>query len=322
MDENRLFGVWENALLLSLQLDQTSQEAHQSLEELASLVVSLGAKVADRIIQNRPQIHPAYFFGTGKLSQIKEVLHQKCADAVIVDASLTPKQTRNLEQKWKRPVLDRTQVILEIFARNARTREAKLQIELAQTEFLMPRLAGLWKHLDRERGGIGVSRGGGEKQIENDRQYLRRRISKLRDEIKRIEKERNTQKKRRVQCLNVSLVGYTNAGKSTVMNRLTDSHVLVENRLFATLDSTTRLMEEDFRPKILLSDTVGFIKNLPHELVAAFRSTLGTIRDADLLLHVIDASSDFEDHIQTTHQVLSQMDADCIPVLKVFNKID
>ncbi|MEC8223094.1 MAG: GTPase HflX, partial [SAR324 cluster bacterium] len=240
MDENRLFGVWENALLLSLQLEQTSQEAHQSLEELASLVVSLGARVADRIIQNRPQIHPAYFFGTGKLSQIKEVLHQKCADAVIVDASLTPKQTRNLEQKWKRPVLDRTQVILEIFARNARTREAKLQIELAQAEFLMPRLAGLWKHLDRERGGIGVSRGGGEKQIENDRQYLRRRISKLRDEIKRIEKERNTQKKRRVQCLNVSLVGYTNAGKSTVMNRLTDSHVLVENRLFATLDSTTR----------------------------------------------------------------------------------
>ncbi len=294
MDENRLFGVWENALLLSLQLEQTSQEAHQSLEELASLVVSLGARVADRIIQNRPQIHPAYFFGTGKLSQIKEVLHQKCADAVIVDASLTPKQTRNLEQKWKRPVLDRTQVILEIFARNARTREAKLQIELAQAEFLMPRLAGLWKHLDRERGGIGVSRGGGEKQIENDRQYLRRRISKLRDEIKRIEKERNTQKKRRVQCLNVSLVGYTNAGK----------------------------MEEDFRPKILLSDTVGFIKNLPHELVAAFRSTLSTIRDADLLLHVIDASSDFEDHIQTTHQVLSQMDADCIPVLKVFNKID
>ena len=322
MDENRLFGVWENALLLSLQLEQTSQEAHQSLEELASLVVSLGAKVADRIIQNRPQIHPAYFFGTGKLSQIKEVLHQKCADAVIVDASLTPKQTRNLEQKWKRPVLDRTQVILEIFARNARTREAKLQIELAQAEFLMPRLAGLWKHLDRERGGIGVSRGGGEKQIENDRQYLRRRISKLRDEIKRIEKERNTQKKRRVQCLNVSLVGYTNAGKSTVMNRLTDSHVLVENRLFATLDSTTRLMEEDFRPKILLSDTVGFIKNLPHELVAAFRSTLSTIRDADLLLHVIDASCDLEDHIQTTHQVLSQMDADCIPVLKVFNKID
>jgi len=211
LDENRLFGVWGNALLLSLQLVQTSQEAHQSLEELASLVVSLGAKVADRIIQNRPQIHPAYFFGTGKLSQIKEILHQKCADAVIVDASLTPKQTRNLEQKWKRPVLDRTQVILEIFARNARTREAKLQIELAQAEFLMPRLAGLWKHLDRERGGIGVSRGGGEKQIENDRQYLRRRISKLRDEIKRIEKERNTQKKRRVQCLNVSLVGYTNA---------------------------------------------------------------------------------------------------------------
>ena len=322
MDENRFFDHWGNALLLSLQLEQTSHEITQSLEELASLVESLGARVADRIIQNRSQIHPAYYFGTGKLSQIKEVILQKDADAVIVDASLSPKQTRNLEQKFNRPVLDRTQVILEIFARNARTRESKLQIELAQAEFLLPRLAGLWKHLDRERGGSGVSRGGGEKQIENDRQYLRRRISRLREEIKRIERERDTQKKRRVQCLNVSLVGYTNAGKSTVMNRLTDSDVLVENRLFATLDSTTRLMEEDFRPKILLSDTVGFIKNLPHELVAAFRSTLGTIGDADLLLQVIDSSSDFEDHIDTTNQVLKQMEADCIPVIKVFNKID
>ena len=322
MDENRLFGSWKKALLLTLQLEQTGSETRKSLDELASLVESLGAQVTERIIQNRTQIHPAYYFGKGKLSFIKQALHQQQADAVVIDASLSPKQTRNLEQTLKRPVLDRTQMILEIFARNARSSEAKLQIELARSEYLLPRLAGLWKHLDRERGGIGVSRGGGEKQIEKDRQYLRRRISRLKDEIKRIERERQTQKKRRMHCLNVTLVGYTNAGKSTIMNRLTNSHVLVENKLFATLDSTTRLMEEDSRPKILLADTVGFIKNLPHELIAAFRSTLGTIQDADLLLHIIDATSDYEDHIETTQEVLEQMGADCIPVIDVFNKID
>ena len=322
MDENRLFGNWKKALLLSLQLEKTESETRKSLDELASLVESLGAQVTERIIQNRTQIHPAYYFGKGKLSFIKQALHQQQADAVVIDASLSPKQTRNLEQPLKRPVLDRTQMILEIFARNARSSEAKLQIELARSEYLLPRLAGLWKHLDRERGGIGVSRGGGEKQIEKDRQYLRRRISRLKDEIKRIERERQTQKKRRMHCLNVTLVGYTNAGKSTIMNRLTNSHVLVENKLFATLDSTTRLMEEDSRPKILLADTVGFIKNLPHELIAAFRSTLGTIQDADLLLHIIDATSDYEDHIETTQEVLEQMGANCIPVIEVFNKID
>ncbi len=322
MVENRLFGKWEKALLLSLQVDKTSEETVQSLEELASLVFSLGGKVVDRIIQNRRQVNPGYYFGKGKLSEIKETLHQSQADAVVVDASLSPIQTRNLEKKMKRLVLDRTQVILDIFAHNARTREAKLQIELAQSEYLLPRLVGLWQHLDRERGGIGVTRGGGEKQIEKDRQYLRKRISRLKEELKRLQRERDTQKKRRTHCLNVSLVGYTNAGKSTIMNAMTDSHLLVEDKLFATLDSTTRLLEEDSRPKILLSDTVGFIKHLPHELIAAFRSTLGTILDADLLLHVIDTGVDFEDHIQTTSEVLEQMGADCIPLIEVFNKVD
>ncbi len=179
MDENRLFGNWKKALLLSLQLEQTGSETRKSLDELASLVESFGAQITERIIQNRTQIHPAYYFGKGKLSFIKQALHQQQADVVVIDASLSPKQTRNLEQTLKRPVLDRTQMILEIFARNARSSEAKLQIELARSEYLLPRLAGLWKHLDRERGGIGVSRGGGEKQIEKDRQYLRRRISRL-----------------------------------------------------------------------------------------------------------------------------------------------
>ena len=193
---------------------------------------------------------------------------------------------------------------------------------MAQSEYLLPRLAGLWKHLDRERGGIGASRGTGEKQIEKDRQFLRQRITRLKSQLKRVEKERNTQKQRRSNCLLVSLIGYTNAGKSTIMNALTDSGLLVENRLFATLDSTTRLLEEDSRPKVLLSDTVGFISNLPHELVAAFRSTLATVKDADLLLLIIDASGNIDEHFQTTTEVLADLDAASIPILKVFNKID
>lgn len=323
MEENRLFDGWERALLLSLQLpEHTAEEIQQSLTELQLLVESLECEVADQIIQSRPQIHPALFFGKGKMGLIKEAMRRLQADAVIVDRTLSPKQVQNLERELKCPVLDRTQVILEIFARNAKSRAAKLQIRLAQSEYLFPRLVGLWKHLDRERGGIGVSRGTGEKQIEKDRQYLRRRIMNLRDDLKRLERERETQKKRRSHCLSVSLVGYTNAGKSTIMNALTDSQLIAEDRLFATLDSTTRLLEEGSRPKILLSDTVGFIRNLPTELVAAFRSTLETVRDADLLLHVVDASGDFEAHIQTTLEVLEELDAHCIPLMQVFNKVD
>lgn len=323
MEENRLFDGWERALLLSLQLpEHTAEEIRQSLTELQLLVESLECEVADQIIQSRPQIHPALFFGKGKMGLIKEAMRRLQADAVIVDRTLSPKQVQNLERELKCPVLDRTQVILEIFARNAKSRAAKLQIRLAQSEYLFPRLVGLWKHLDRERGGIGVSRGTGEKQIEKDRQYLRRRIMNLRDDLKRLERERETQKKRRSHCLSVSLVGYTNAGKSTIMNALTDSQLIAEDRLFATLDSTTRLLEEGSRPKILLSDTVGFIRNLPTELVAAFRSTLETVRDADLLLHVVDASGDFEAHIQTTLEVLEELDAHCIPLMQVFNKVD
>ena len=310
-------------MLISLQLPhQTQDEVLKSLDELSALAYSLGGKIVGQMVQARQQIHPGSFFGKGKLEEVKNFLKQNEADAVLIDNPLSPKQTQNLEKFLDCVVLDRTQVILEIFANNARTREAKLQIRLAQSEYLLPRLVGLWKHLDRERGGIGASRGTGEKQLEKDRQFLRQRITHLKDQIKRVDRERKTQKQRRSECLQVSLIGYTNAGKSTIMNALTESELLAEDRLFATLDSTTRLLEEDSRPKVLLSDTVGFIRNLPHEVVAAFRSTMTSVQDADLLLHVIDASDDFEDHIKTTEEVLEDLNAVCIPVLKVFNKID
>ncbi len=323
MDENRLFNNWQRALIVSLQLPHKSNaEVQSSLEEMSSLTYSLGGEVAGKIVQARSQIHPAYFFGKGKLDEIKLTLKNEAIDALLVDNQLSPKQTQNLEKILECEVLDRTQVILEIFAKNARTREAKLQIGLAQAEYLLPRLVGLWKHLDRERGGIGASRGTGEKQIEKDRQFLRQRITRFKAQLERVDKERNTQKQRRSNCLQVSLIGYTNAGKSTIMNALTNSGLLVEDRLFATLDSTTRLLEEDTRPKVLLSDTVGFISNLPHEVVAAFRSTLSTVKDADLLLEIVDASNNIDEHLQTTADVLEDLDSLSIPIIKVFNKID
>ena len=323
MDENRLFNNWQRALIVTLQLPHKSNaEVQSSLEEMSSLTYSLGGEVAGKIVQARSQIHPAYFFGKGKLDEIKLTLKNEAIDALLVDNQLSPKQTQNLEKILECEVLDRTQVILEIFAKNARTREAKLQIGLAQAEYLLPRLVGLWKHLDRERGGIGASRGTGEKQIEKDRQFLRQRITRFKAQLERVDKERNTQKQRRSNCLQVSLIGYTNAGKSTIMNALTNSGLLVEDRLFATLDSTTRLLEEDTRPKVLLSDTVGFISNLPHEVVAAFRSTLSTVKDADLLLEIVDASDNIDEHLQTTADVLEDLDSLSIPIIKVFNKID
>jgi len=323
LEENRLFNNWNRALLVSLQLpNRSTSEVQNSLQELSSLAYSLGGDVAGKIIQVSSQIHPANFFGKGKLADIKSTIQKDCVDALLVDNQLSPKQIGNLETLLDCAVLDRTQLILEIFAKNARTHEAKLQIELAQSEYLLTRLVGLWKHLDRERGGIGASRGTGEKQIEKDRQFLRHRITRLKRQLIKVEKERKTQKKRRSNCLCVSLIGYTNAGKSTIMNALTNSALLVEDRLFATLDSTTRLLEEDSRPKVLLSDTVGFISNLPHEVVAAFRSTLSIVKEADLLLQIIDASDNIDDHIQTANDVLQDLEAASIPVIKIFNKTD
>ena len=314
----------KRVLLIAVQLpSQSEHEILHSIEELASLTTSAGCQIAAQVIQVRPQIHPATYVGKGKISQIKETIHSCHIDLIIIDGPLTAKQGKNLEAATKCLVWDRTQLILEIFAQNAKTYEAKRQIELAQLQYTLPRLVGLWVHLDRERGGIGASRGMGEKQIETDRRVIRTRIAHLKEELKHVANERKLQKKRRRDCLQVSLIGYTNAGKSTIMNALTDSELLVKDKLFATLESTTRLLDEKNRPKILLSDTVGFIKNLPHELVASFRSTLEIICDADLLLHVVDINAiDYEEHIETALQVLDDLRANCIPQLLVFNKID
>ncbi|MBF0278743.1 MAG: GTPase HflX [SAR324 cluster bacterium] len=314
----------DQAMLLSVQLlSQSEHETLHSLKELSSLATTVGYEVVAQIIQPRLQIHPATFVGKGKISEIKETVHRCKVNLVIVDGLLSPKQGKNLERAIKCMVWDRTQLILEIFAKNAKTSEAKRQIELAQLQYMLPRLVGLWAHLDRERGGIGASRGMGEKQIETDRRVIGMRIAQLKEELKHVAVERKVQKKRRSDCLKVSLIGYTNAGKSTIMNALTDSELLVEDKLFATLESTTRLLDEKSRPKILLSDTVGFIKNLPHELVASFRSTLEVIRDAELLFHIVDINAlDYQEHIETALQIVDDLGADCIPRLLVFNKID
>ena len=260
---------------------------------------------------------------SGKLTEIRHHLRTRGADLVVFDHDLSPSQGQKLERLLGVMVMDRTQLILEIFHRNARTREARMQVELAQLEYMLPRLVGMWAHLDRERGGIGGSKGTGEKQISIDRTLVRTRIARLKKELRQLASERETQKKRRSNCFRVSLVGYTNAGKSTLMNRLTHADVKVEDRLFATLDPTTRVLLDRYRPRVLLSDTVGFLSRLPHSLVASFRSTLEVVRDADLLLHVVDLSHEgHEEHIETTSQVLRDIGADAVPRLLVFNKVD
>ena len=312
------------AILLAVQTpDQSPASLEDSLEELRDLAASVGCRVVGHLVQVRQRIQPGTFIGSGKLEEARELVQATGADVVIFDNNLSPSQGKKVEQALKVLVMDRTQLILEIFRGNARTHQARIQVEVAQLEYMLPRLVGMWAHLDRERGGIGGSKGAGEQQIDIDRSLIRHRIAKLKKELSHIDQERRTQKKSRSNCFRVSLVGYTNAGKSTLMNRLTDADVLVENRLFATLDPTTRVLLKDFQPRILLSDTVGFIKRLPHELVASFRSTLEVARDADLLLHVVDLSHEgYEQHIATTEQVLKEIATHTVPQLLVFNKLD
>ncbi len=314
----------EKTFLLALQTPNvTDSEQAESLEELRELAASVGYIFAGQLVQQRERIHPGTVFGSGKLDEFKEQIRREHAGVVIFDGNLSPSQGQNLERTLKAMVLDRTQVILSIFTRNAQSRESRLQVELAHLKYMLPRLVGMWAHLDRERGGIQGGKGMGEKQVNIDRTLVRNRIAHLNKELRQIDSERSTQKKGRANCFRVSLVGYTNAGKSTLMNRLTDANLVAEDRLFATLDSTTRVLTRENRPSILLSDTVGFIKRLPHELVASFRSTLGVARDADLLLNVVDVSHDnWRMHIETTEKVLAEIGADTVPRMIVFNKVD
>jgi GTP-binding protein HflX len=294
----------------------------RSLEELARLTDTAGARVLDTLAQKRGAIHPATFIGRGKLDEVKSQVEATDADMVIFDDDLSPAQMRNLEKTLGCKVVDRSELILDIFARRARTRESRLQVELAQLEYTLPRLTGMWKHLERQAGGIGT-RGPGETQLETDRRIVRERIARLKKELVAVERERETQRRRRRREFRAAIVGYTNAGKSTLFNALTRSRVLVEDRLFATLDATTRQLVSPSRQVVLLTDTVGFIRKLPHHLVASFHSTLVEAIEADLLLHVVDAADpNFRRQIAAVEEVLDEILETPRPTTLVFNKCD
>jgi len=279
--------------------------------------------VAASMRQKRGRPSAGMFLSKGKVEEARLLLAQHDADVLIFDEDLSPAQVRNLEKETQAKVVDRSELILDIFARRARTREARLQVELAQLEYSLPRLTGMWKHLERLGGGIGT-RGPGETQLETDRRIVRTRITALKRQLDKVEDERRVQRKKRAGAFKVAIVGYTNAGKSTLMNALTSSDVLTENRLFATLDSTTRRLKIDHvEHPILVTDTVGFIRKLPHHLVASFRSTLSEVVEADLLYHVGDAADTaLEEHLATVEKVLADMGAEHTPRLLLLNKCD
>jgi GTP-binding protein HflX len=297
-------------------------EVDESLTELALLADTAGAEVVGRITQDRDHPEPATFIGKGKVEELHQRLKDETIPLVIFDDDLSPAQVRNLERLMECKVLDRSGLILDIFASRAKSSEAKTQVELAQLEYLLPRLTRQWTHLSKQFGGIGT-KGPGETQIETDRRLIHTRISHLKEKLERIAKQRVTQRQGRTKHTRTALVGYTNVGKSTLLNLLSGSEVFVENRLFATLDPTTRLVPLDSAVSILMTDTVGFIRKLPHHLVASFKSTLEEITEADILLHIVDISSPyFEDQIHVVQETLEDLGAGDTPTLIVFNKID
>ncbi|MFC1554419.1 GTPase HflX [candidate division KSB1 bacterium] len=303
---------------------KTRSDAEETLAELSLLAESAGTEVVEKFIQKLQSFDPAFFIGKGKAEQISAEVNFLGADTVIFDDDLSPAQMKNLEKVLKKKIIDRTGLILEIFAQNAQTREAKTQVELAHLEYLLPRLTRQWVHLERQIGGIGVRGGMGETQLEVDRRLTRKRIRKLKEQLVSIENQRNIRKKGRRDRFKATLIGYTNAGKSTLFNSLTESKVLTADRLFATLDSTMRRLSiNSHKEMVLLADTVGFIRKLPHNLIASFRSTFGVVRDADLLLAVIDISyPNYEEHIDAVNTVLKEMGLSDKPLRYIFNKID
>ncbi len=294
----------------------------ESLEELASLADTAGARVVETVVQPHGRLNPATFVTRGKVDEIKTKAASTGADIIVFDHDLSPAQLRNLENQTHRKVIDRSELILDIFASRARTREARIQVELAQLQYMLPRLTRLWEHLSRTGGGIGT-RGPGETQLEVDRRRLRSKIALLKRKLGDIQKERTVQRHRRRNMFRAALVGYTNAGKSTLFNSLTRAEVFTEDRLFATLDATTRKLVLPERELMLLTDTVGFIRNLPHHLIASFRATLEEVTEADLLIHVVDATSAYVmQQISAVHEVLDHLGCLAKPRLLVFNKID
>ncbi len=300
----------------------TRAEVDDSMDELALLADTAGADVVERLVQAVDRLHPATWLGSGKVAELAALVKETSADLVVLDDDLSPNQIRNLEKEIGIKLVERSGLILDIFARNARSATAKTQVELAQLEYLRTRLTRQWTHLSRQKGGIGT-KGPGETQIETDRRLIGHRIATLKLRLDEIDRQRTTQRKGRQRYVRVSLVGYTNAGKSTLMNALADTDVLAEDRLFATLDATTRLVRLAANKPVLLSDTVGFIRKLPHRLIESFKSTLDEVRESDVLLHVIDASRPrFEDQMQVVRETLAELGAEEKPTLLVFNKID
>jgi GTP-binding protein HflX len=301
--------------------NETEEQEKEYLEELEFLVETAGGETIRSFTQKMKHPERATFVGTGKLEEIKEFVTSEEIDMVVFDDELTPSQVRNIERELQVKVLDRSNLILDIFAGRAQTAQAKAQVELAQLQYLLPRLTRLWTHLERQKGGIGM-RGPGESQIETDRRLILNKIDVLKEKLKLIDRQNETQRKNRNQQVRAALVGYTNVGKSTIMNMISKSEVFAENKLFATLDTTVRKVVIENLP-FLLSDTVGFIRKLPHHLVECFKSTLDEVREADILIHVVDVSHpNFEDQIRTVNDTLKELGAVDKQMITVFNKID
>lgn len=313
----------QTAVLVAIMNDrQDEAQVKEYLDELEFLTETAGVRTLKRFTQRLANPNSRTFVGEGKLAEITLYVEENEVDFVIFDDELSPSQIRNLDKVFSRKIYDRTSLILEIFAQRATTAYAKTQVELAQCQYLLPRLAGMWTHLERQRGGTGTRGGAGEREIETDRRIVRNRISRLKEQLSKIDKQMAVQRSNRGQLVRVALVGYTNVGKSTIMNLISKSDVFAENKLFATLDTTVRKVVLDNLP-FLLSDTVGFIRKLPHQLVESFKSTLDEVREADLLLHVVDISHpNFEEQIAVVKETLQEIGAADKPVFLIFNKID
>lgn len=321
MLEKEVLNFEKTAIVGIVTQNQSEDKLTEYLDELEFLTFTAGGQVVKRFWQKMDKPNPKTFLGTGKIDEINLYVKENEISTVIFDDELTPSQQKNISRIIDCKILDRTNLILDIFAQRAETSYARTQVELAQCIYLLPRLSGLWTHLERQKGGIGM-RGPGETEIETDRRIVRDRISLLKDKIKTIDKQMGIQRSNRGAMVRVALVGYTNVGKSTLMNAVGKSEVFVENKLFATLDTTVRKVVIKNLP-FLLSDTVGFIRKLPTQLVDSFKSTLDEVREADLLLHIVDISHpDFEDHIEAVNQILQDIKANDKPVIMVFNKID
>ena len=313
----------ERAMLVALQTRNLNREmVEEHLSELEELADTAGADSIFKIIQTKSTADSAFYIGKGKAEELAQLIELNDIDLAIFDDDLTPVQVRNLEKLFNRKIIDRSGLILDIFALRAKTKEARTQVELAQLEYMLPRLTRAWTHLSKQYGGIGT-KGPGETQIETDRRMIRTRISHLKEKLKEIESQRQTQSKGRKDFVRISVAGYTNAGKSTLFNLLTKSEVFAEDKLFATLDSTTRSVNFDGKEKILISDTVGFIRKLPPHLVASFKSTLNEVRDSDIILHMIDLSHPYyEDHLRVVEETLKEFGSEHKKEIKVFNKVD